>query len=98
MTMPAPQFSSPVCATSDPEAFFPGDSEWTTENRMALALCQTCEHMAPCLEYALQVKVEGIWGGTTHAERNRMRRRDGIRSVSLASTFNLPRVTPQTAA
>jgi len=41
----------------------PGDAD------RALALCSGCPIQKQCLEIALQNNEEGIWGGTTHAER-----------------------------
>lgn len=37
-------------------------------------LCQRCPLIHPCLDYALDHDVEGIWGGTDYPQRKRMRR------------------------
>ena len=66
---PPPQFDSPVCATVDPEAWFPITSRWGHANRAAAALCRTCPHQQPCLDYALTVRVDGIWGGLSAEQR-----------------------------
>ncbi len=42
------------------------------------SLCRGCPVFEDCLAYALEVDVEGIWAGTTVAERERMRRRRRI--------------------
>ncbi len=36
-------------------------------------LCQRCPLVIPCLDYALDHDVKGVWGGTTYAQRKRMR-------------------------
>ena len=42
----------------------------------AKAVCQSCRVQDRCLEYALSVREpEGIWGGTTFAERRSILRR-----------------------
>lgn len=62
-----------VCASTDPELFFPlaGDNP-----RDAVAICNTCPVMAQCLEYALDIpSLDGIWGGTTMRQRGEIRAR-----------------------
>lgn len=36
-------------------------------------LCSTCPVQQACLRYALDYDVDGVWGGTTAAERRRLR-------------------------
>lgn len=36
-------------------------------------LCQRCPLILPCLDYALDHDVQGVWGGTTHTQRKRIR-------------------------
>ena len=48
------------------------------------AICAVCPVKTDCLEYALSMPQEltiGVWGGTSHAERKRMRRRKGRRDA-----------------
>jgi len=40
--------------------------------------CSDCPVKLKCLDYALRVDVRGVWGGTTHYERKKMRRQLGI--------------------
>lgn len=39
----------------------------------AKAVCADCPVQDPCLEYGLRTHSDGVWGGTTEAERDRMR-------------------------
>jgi WhiB family redox-sensing transcriptional regulator len=60
------------CATADPEVFFP---EKGLSSRAAIAVCQNCEVVEPCLDYALRYKTGGVWGGMSESQRNLLRRR-----------------------
>lgn len=68
---------SQPCAQSGGESWFPENNAFTIENRMAIALCNSCRFKEPCLEYALFTKADGIWGGTTAIERRAIRRERG---------------------
>ena len=59
------------CLGVDAEVFFPvrGDHAGV---RVALAICEGCPVAAPCLEENLDAK-DGIYGGTTGAQRRRLR-------------------------
>lgn len=67
-----------ACATEPTEVFFPHESEDPTP---AKAICQVCAFRRPCLAFALTRQVQGVWGGTTEAERRSLRRRHGIGTV-----------------
>jgi hypothetical protein len=48
---------------------------WTDNGRTRLqVLCERCPLRRPCLQYALDHDVDGIWGGTTMRERSHLRR------------------------
>jgi WhiB family redox-sensing transcriptional regulator len=51
---------------------FPEDA---LESKQAIAICKTCPVQTECLEYALTFTCYGIWGGTTEAQRRRLRTR-----------------------
>lgn len=77
----APYFDgSQACAGVDVELFFPprGSSAQLSVRR-AKQLCAGCPFQAACLEYAMTaqgasgVYVDGVWGGTTAAERRALR-------------------------
>lgn len=58
------------CRYVDPELFFPEN----TPDPRALAICGGCPVQQKCLDDALaDPRRIGIWGGTTHADRDRMR-------------------------
>jgi len=68
----------PVCATTDPEIFFPekgskGQSSYIVN--AARRICNTCPYKEPCLEWAVVHDEMGIWGGTTQKERRVHRRK-----------------------
>jgi WhiB family redox-sensing transcriptional regulator len=63
-----------LCRGVDPELFFPHSGENGTE---AKAYCRACPVRAECLQFALDwtgYRDYGIWGGTSAAEREQMRR------------------------
>jgi WhiB family transcriptional regulator, redox-sensing transcriptional regulator len=65
-----------ACGNSDPELFFPEGSglRAAEQERAAKQVCGTCPVLAPCLAWALTVpEQEGIWGGTSPAERRLLR-------------------------
>jgi WhiB family redox-sensing transcriptional regulator len=71
---------SAKCRGMDPDLFFPvgngsgGASLLQIDE--AKAVCGSCPVARQCLAWALNaVTVEGIWGGTTEAERRSMLRR-----------------------
>lgn len=50
----------------------PGDPVWT----LPRAICNACPSRVECLEFALNTRQDdGMWGGTTRRERNRILRR-----------------------
>ncbi len=70
-------WSAAACLTADPELFFPISSSGLALKQVAQAkaICTRCGIQQACLGYALDAgPVQGIWGGTTEAER-RLRRR-----------------------
>ena len=70
-----PELIGSLCAETDPYLFFPGegDSHLTKE---AKKVCHICPIEKRCLDYAIRNDEEhGVWGGMTHSERIRERRR-----------------------
>jgi WhiB family redox-sensing transcriptional regulator len=62
-----------LCREVGSEVFFP---ESNTNPRDAIEVCRRCDVEIECLNYALRLgPVAGVWGGTTEADRRRMRRR-----------------------
>lgn len=65
-----------ICAKVDPELFFADSAGVEAARAKDLAgLCASCPVKDLCLEYAVEHAVEGIWAGTTTAQRRAMRRR-----------------------
>lgn len=61
-----------VCASTDPEQFFP---EKGNRNREAKQMCAQCPVRKDCLGYALDRNEQhGIWGGYSDRERRQLRR------------------------
>jgi WhiB family redox-sensing transcriptional regulator len=74
---PAPDWMSlGVCASADPDAWFPGKGE---PSRPAKAICKKhCPVIDECLEWALdQREPFGVWGGHSERERRAILRRRG---------------------
>ncbi len=64
------------CAEQPPGTFFPSDGVGV---EVARKICATCPVKEPCLEYALEQRIDhGVWGGCSERERRRIlkRRRD----------------------
>lgn len=61
-----------ACLTVDPEVFFPDRSD-VDGNLRAKAICDRCDVVDQCLEYALRSKQDyGIWGGVSETGRKRI--------------------------
>lgn len=61
------------CRNYPARAFFPSDGVGVDAAR---AICATCKVSEPCLEYALEQRIDhGVWGGTSERERRRILRR-----------------------
>ncbi len=61
------------CRDMDPALFFPSDGIGV---QSAQRICSECPVKGPCLEYALDNRVDhGVWGGTSERERRRILRR-----------------------
>lgn len=63
----------PACAGADPETFFPPQVPRLIER--AKTYCRVCPVVRDCLIEALTHDVDGVWGGTTYQERDRLRRK-----------------------
>lgn len=67
-----------ACRRLDGELFFPVSSRGPDyEIRVAEAkrVCRGCPVRSDCLDYALTIRPQGIWGGTTEDERRNLARR-----------------------
>jgi WhiB family redox-sensing transcriptional regulator len=60
------------CADKPPELFFPSDGVGV---EVARRICATCPVQEPCLEHALENRIDhGVWGGTSERQRRRILR------------------------
>lgn len=64
-----------LCSEYDTEIFYP--EEYTDADvAQAKSICGDCWIKEECLSFAIKInEKEGVWGGTTPAERRRIRRR-----------------------
>lgn len=79
-----PTTGAEPCAKADPELFFPLKGQ-TDLIAAAKALCFGCPIKRECADYALNhdETLYGIWGGTTEAEREALRRRQAPARATL---------------
>jgi WhiB family redox-sensing transcriptional regulator len=68
-----------ICQGEDPDLFFPignaSSGPTLIQIDEAKAVCRRCPVRDQCLDRALRADpVDGIWGGTTEAERRSLRR------------------------
>lgn len=70
------------CRDIAPSVFFPSDGVGVD---VARAICADCPVKAPCLEYALENKIDhGVWGGASERERRRIARRRRLEVATAA--------------
>lgn len=69
-----PWFGDAQCRTADPGLFNP-DTETGKRLARAQVYCAVCPVVAECLTWAVRRGESGYWGGTSTAQRDRMRRR-----------------------
>jgi len=72
------------CAEKPPSTFFPSDGVGVDAARR---ICADCPVKSPCLEYALDQRIDhGVWGGTSERERRRiLRARAGGRPIEVSA-------------
>ena len=59
-----------MCRFELGEVFFPTDGVGV---EIAKRICATCPVKGPCLEYALEHRIDhGVWGGTSERQRRRI--------------------------
>lgn len=76
---PLPDLTGAVCASADPEAWFPkagGGQPKSYEMRVVIGICQVCPVLAACRRYAMaDPDLFGTWGGLSRHDRQRARAR-----------------------
>jgi WhiB family redox-sensing transcriptional regulator len=63
------------CTSIDPELFFPVGEIKPEIESLLCRICMNCPINRECLEYALEIKVYGYWGGTTEHQRKVIRKK-----------------------
>ncbi|MFI6579621.1 WhiB family transcriptional regulator [Embleya sp. NPDC050493] len=91
-----------ICRGEDPDLFFPIGNVRSGKALLqideAKAACHRCPVMQHCLNWAMEVDpVEGIWGGTTEAERRAVKRR-AVHDLSTPRGLRTLREARNTAA
>lgn len=66
-----------LCRTEQPDLFFPVHTNQYAAT-LAVQVCKNCPVLAECLAFSLGADVDGVWGGTTARERDRLRRKLGL--------------------
>lgn len=74
MTSPSPWMAQAECADSSPDLFFP-ETPGPENCADAKAICAVCPVRVQCLHYAMTHRMAGVWGGTSEADRRRIRRK-----------------------
>ena len=68
------------CRDVSPAVFFPSDGVGV---EIARRICADCPVKAPCLEHALDHRIEhGVWGGASERERRRIARQRRLAAAS----------------
>jgi WhiB family redox-sensing transcriptional regulator len=77
MSIPPPNAQLALCAQTNPDLFFPDDTDREMLSK-ARQVCARCPVRVECLTYAVEsfgkTSDWGIWGGSTKFDRTKMRR------------------------
>lgn len=98
MSVGAPAYT-PVeaCASQNPEVMFPDVTDARGVHQARL-VCRSCPVRERCLEAAVtRREPDGVWGGLTEPERERLRRRRYPRRKSTPQTPGTASPAPQHA-
>jgi WhiB family transcriptional regulator, redox-sensing transcriptional regulator len=69
------------CLDYPPAIFFPSDGVGVDRARR---ICNQCEVATPCLEFALENKIDhGVWGGTSERQRRRFHKTGSLVEAKL---------------
>lgn len=83
------------CSGVDTDLFFEPDNSRNMVTQilpMVKKICGNCTVQKECLEYALRNDVTGIWGGTNHADRKRLRKKLGIKAEQVSFRDFVPKL------
>jgi len=76
-----------ACIGMDPELFFLTNNIPQKIEKLLEKTCLRCPIFDKCLDYSLNVKVDGYWAGTTEKTRVEMRRFFGITPVRIDEPY-----------
>lgn len=65
------------CRSTDPDAFFP-EQHLPNLYVQLKRICDNCEMLSACADYAIRFEDLGYWGGLSPSERRRIRQARGI--------------------
>jgi len=86
--MTVPDLTAGNCVGMQLDVFFPVSLDDVKYFKpMAQQICETCPVFDKCLNYALGVKVEGIWAGTDEHDRKAIRKARGITAISITQEY-----------
>lgn len=83
------------CSGVDTELFFEPDNSRNaiTQNLpMLKKICGNCRVQNECLDYALRHDVQGVWAGTHHEQRKRMRKQLGLKAEPVSFQQFVPKL------
>ena len=70
-----------LCQFEPPATFFPSDGVGVEK---AKKICEECPAKEPCLNYALENRIDhGVWGATSERQRRRMLKGRRVDSTEL---------------
>ncbi len=73
-----------LCRFEPPSTFFPSDGVGV---ETAKRICAACPVKEPCLEYALEHRIDhGVWGGTSERQRRRILKKRKLSPAPLVSS------------
>lgn len=76
-------YENPMCTQTDPDVWFPDENTPKAEIKLAIELCQSCDHEIECAVYAIiDPTITGIWGATTTQDRIKIRKKLKINESS----------------
>lgn len=75
------------CLGVDPELFFPNGAIAPQTEKTLRRICMSCNVFWECYDYALNVKVDGFWAGTTDNQRKTLRKDLGIEAVRIDEPY-----------
>lgn len=79
------------CTEVDPDMFFadPEEPNYLRITTQAKKICQKCQYIEECREWAVTTNEQGVWGGTSRNERRKIRkeRASGITNAGAVMTL-----------